>query len=143
MYLVILVSFYICSTSAVSNPNITRNYEDLSPGESTTIKKQPKHLLKGDDKILKLMREALKIKIQQTILQLDSQLFHSQIEYFFRQDYQKSESKNRFDVQVQSNLEKEVRSEFGKRSPQCVISCLRHRQLHPAQCHYLCTMYVG
>ena len=143
MYLVILSSFYICSTSTVSNPNIIRNNEDLSPGESTTIKKQPKHLLKGEGKIHELMREVLKIKIQQTILQLESHLFHSQSESFIRQEDQKSKSKTKFDVQEQSNFQKEVRSKFGKRSPQCVLSCLRQRQLHPAQCHYHCTMSVG
>ena len=143
MYLVILSSFYICSTSTVSNPNITRNNEDLSPGESTTIKKQPKHLLKGEGKIHELMREALKIKIQQTILQLEFHMFHSQSESFIRQDDQKSKSKAKFYVQEQSNFQKEVRSKFGKRSPQCVLSCLRHSKLHPAQCHNHCTMSVG
>ena len=139
VYLVILSSLYVCSTSTVSDPNITRSIEDLSPGKSTT-KKEAKHLLKGEGRI---MREALKIKIQQTILQLESHLFHSQSESFIRPEDQKSKSKTKFDVQEQSNFQKEVRSKFGKRSPQCVLSCLRHRQLHPAQCHYHCTMSVG
>ena len=143
MSLVVLSSFYFCSTSTVSNPNIIRNNEDLSPGQTTTIKKEANHLLKGEDKIHKLMREALKIKIQQTILQLVFHMFHSQSESFIRQDDQKSKSKAIFHVQEQSNFQKEVHSKFGKRSPQCVLSCLRQRQLHPAQCHNHCTMSFG
>ena len=140
MYLMILSSFYVCST--VANPNITRNDEDLSPGQST-IKQQAEHLLKEDDKIRKLLRKSLKNKIQQTILLLESQLFNSQIEYLIGEEYPNLKSKTKSVVQEQSNLQTEVRSKFVKRSPHCFLRCLRRRKLHPAQCHYLCTMSVG
>ena len=141
VYLMILSSFYVCST--VANPNITRNDEDLSPGQST-IKQQAEHLLKEDDKIRKLLRKSLKNKIQQTILLLKSQLFKSQIEYLIGEEHPNLKSKTKSVVQEQSsNLQTEVRSKFGKRSPHCLLRCLRQRQLHPAQCHYLCTMSVG
>ena len=142
VYLMILSSFYVCST-AVSNPNITRYNEDLSPGQST-IKQQAEHLLKEDDKIHKLMRKSLKNKIQQTILLLESQLFDSQIEYLIGEEHPNLKSKAKSVVQEeQSNLQTEVRSKFGKRSPHCLLRCLRRRKLHPAQCHDLCTMSVG
>ena len=140
VYLMILSSVYVCST--LSNPNITRNTEDLSP-EQSTIKKQAKHLLKEDDIIHKSMRKNLKNKIQQTVLQLESQLFYSQIEYLIGEEHPNLKNKIKSVGQEQSNLKTEVRSKFRKRSPHCLLRCLRQRQLHPAQCHYLCTMSVG
>ena len=139
MYLMILSSFYVCST--LSNPNITRYNVDLSP-EKSTIKKQAEQL-KGDDKVHKLMRESLKNKIQQTVLQLESQLFYSQIEYLIGEEHPDLKNKIKSVGQEQSNIKTEVRSKFRKRSPHCLLRCLRQRQLHPAQCHYLCTMSVG
>ena len=30
-----------------------------------------------------------------------------------------------------------------KRSPRCVLSCLRQKRLHPAQCHSFCRFHFG
>ena len=126
--LVIVSSFYVCS--ALSNPNAS-NSEALS--KYSQNKKEANRGLKGENKIHKFLRESLKRKMQNTIFQLELQLFESQNESLIGQKNQKD----------QKNSKTEMRSNFEKRSPKCLFQCLRFKHLHPAQCHYLCTMTVG
>ena len=125
--LVIVSSFYVCS--ALSNPNAS-NSEGLSNSQN---KKEANRGLKGENKIHKFFRESLIRKMQNTTFQLELQLFESQNESLIGQ-------KNRKD---QKNSKTEMRSNFEKRSPNCLFQCLHYKHLHPAQCHYLCTMTVG
>ena len=126
--LVIVSSFYVCS--ALSN-TITRNSEELSNSQS---RKEVKHGFKGENKIHKFLRESLIRKMQNTVFKLELQLFESlKNENFIDQKNQKD----------QKNSQTEMRSKFEKRSPKCLFQCLRYKHLHPAQCHYLCTMSVG
>ena len=133
--LVILSSFHVCS--ALSNTKLTRNSEESSPSQS---KKETTHEMKGENKIHKLLKENLIRKMQITIFQLESQLYQSQTGSLIDQGDKKSNRKIKSVSQDESKTQRKVRSKLEKKSPRCIFECLRHRHLHPAQCHHLCTI---
>ena len=133
--LVILSSFYVCS--ALSNTKLTRNSEESSPSQS---EKETTHDMKGGNKIHKLLRESFIRKMQNTIFQLESQLYQSQTGSLIEQGGQKSKRKSVSQEQSKTQIK---RSKLEKKSPRCLFGCLQHGHLHPAQCHHLCTMSVG
>ena len=50
----------------------------------------------------------------------------------------KTKNKTNTNPSPSSSFSRFLKMNRGKRGPRCMISCLRHGMLHPAQCHALC-----